>query len=144
MAYLVDEESAARSRNHPTKVKTAQRDAAKRARKDARKLKRFRRGKSGPVKVIRYGKTDAKPAPEAPKTFYERDEWKALRYQVLVKYGARCQCCGATRHDNVVIHVDHIKPRSRFPELELDINNLQVLCEPCNMGKRASDLTDWR
>lgn len=141
MAYLVDEESAARSRNHPTKVKAAQRDAAKRARKDARKLKRFRRGKSGPVKVIKYG---SKPALEQPKTFYDSDAWRDLRYKVLVKYGARCQCCGATRHDNVRIHVDHIKPRSRFPELELVEDNLQVLCEPCNMGKRASDLTDWR
>lgn len=33
-----------------------------------------------------------------------------------------------------VIHVDHIKPRSTFPQLEMDINNLQILCVDCNMG----------
>lgn len=42
------------------------------------------------------------------------------------------------------IHVDHIKPRSIFPSLELDISNLQILCEACNLGKGAWDQTDWR
>ena len=48
--------------------------------------------------------------------------------------------CGSTER----IHVDHIKPRSKYPELELDINNLQVLCEDCNIGKSNIDETDWR
>src|SRR5262249_39926358 len=39
---------------------------------------------------------------------------------------------------------DHIKPRSKFPELELELGNLQVLCADCNLGKRAWDQTDWR
>lgn len=82
--------------------------------------------------------------PASRSGFYDTDEWKSIRYKVLVKYGATCQCCGATRADGVKIHVDHIKPRSKHPELELSFENLQVLCEPCNMGKRARDQTDWR
>jgi hypothetical protein len=35
-------------------------------------------------------------------------------------------------------------PRSEFPELELDLSNLQALCRDCNVGKPASDTTDWR
>lgn len=76
--------------------------------------------------------------------FYDSDDWKRLRYQALLKHGAACQCCGATRSDGVKLHVDHIKPRSKHPELELNLDNLQILCEPCNMGKRAWDETDWR
>lgn len=76
--------------------------------------------------------------------FYESDAWKRLRYQALKIHGAICQCCGATRADGVKIHVDHIKPRSKYPHLELELNNLQILCEPCNIGKSAIDETDWR
>lgn len=76
--------------------------------------------------------------------FYNSDEWKSIRYKVLVKFGATCQCCGATRKDGVQIHVDHIKPRSLYPHLELVESNLQVLCEMCNLGKSNVDSTDWR
>jgi 5-methylcytosine-specific restriction endonuclease McrA len=76
--------------------------------------------------------------------FYSTRPWLELRYAVLKKYGAKCMCCGATRADGVQIHVDHIKPRVKFPELELDINNLQVLCSECNIGKSYKDDSDWR
>jgi len=77
-------------------------------------------------------------------SFLSSYEWRRIRMEVLKKYGARCQCCGATAKDGVVIHVDHIKPRRLFPQLALDINNLQVLCEVCNHGKGNWDMTDWR
>ena len=72
--------------------------------------------------------------------FYSSWEWKKARYETLKRYGAFCMCCGSDR--NIV--VDHIKPRSRFPELELDRENLQVLCNECNMGKSGDDHTDFR
>jgi 5-methylcytosine-specific restriction endonuclease McrA len=64
--------------------------------------------------------------------------------EALKKYGTRCQCCGATPADGVKMNVDHIKPRKLFPQLALDISNLQVLCEVCNHGKGNWDMTDWR
>lgn len=76
--------------------------------------------------------------------FYDTDEWRALRYQALKLYGARCQCCGATPTPGNPMHVDHIKPRSKYPELELALSNLQILCRPCNLGKSNKDETDWR
>ena len=79
-----------------------------------------------------------KPA-EGP-TFYESSAWQTLRYKALKLHGAKCQLCGAQGK----LHVDHIKPRSKFPELELRLDNLQVLCQDCNLGKGAWDSSDWR
>jgi hypothetical protein len=64
--------------------------------------------------------------------FYNSREWKELRFRVLIHYQRRCMACFAT---NTQLHVDHIKPVSKFPELKLDFNNLQILCETCNLGK---------
>lgn len=76
--------------------------------------------------------------------FYDSDEWRHVRYRALKLHGGACQCCGNRASTGKPLHVDHIKPRSKFPELELDLNNLQVLCKDCNLGKRAWDQTDWR
>lgn len=91
------------------------------------------------------------PVPKAPPRhpnlaadFYASPQWRLVRMKALKRWGARCLCCGATAATGAVIHVDHIKPRSRHPELALDENNLQTLCEDCNMGKGAWDDTDWR
>jgi 5-methylcytosine-specific restriction endonuclease McrA len=71
-------------------------------------------------------------------------EWRKVRMEALKKYGARCQCCGATPAHGAVMNVDHIKPRKLYPHLALDLNNLQVLCHDCNHGKGNWDMTDWR
>lgn len=71
-------------------------------------------------------------------TNYNR--WLKLRYAAIRKYGNKCLCCGSREK----IHVDHIKPRSKFPELTWEISNLQILCEKCNQGKGAKYIDDWR
>ncbi|HEV2099337.1 MAG TPA: HNH endonuclease [Stellaceae bacterium] len=76
--------------------------------------------------------------------FLQTHAWKQLRYKALRKYGRRCQCCGATPESGAIMNVDHIKPRRRFPELALRLDNLQVLCGDCNQGKGNWDQTDWR
>ncbi len=65
--------------------------------------------------------------------------WHELRQWVLSKYGRQCMRCGSL--DDIC--VDHIKPRSLYPWLALDRDNLQVLCEPCNRDKRK-DIVDYR
>ena len=75
--------------------------------------------------------------------FYHSQAWRDLRYRVLDKYGRRCQKCGATPAA-AALHVDHIKPRSKYPELELAFDNLQVLCESCNLGKSNKYEDDFR
>ena len=76
--------------------------------------------------------------------FLQTYEWRRVRMEALKKYGPVCQCCGASPATGAVINVDHIKPRKLFPHLALDVNNLQILCNPCNHGKGNWDMTDWR
>ncbi len=77
--------------------------------------------------------------------FYMSREWRELRVRVLEKYECKCMMCGRSpKYHGIVIHVDHIKPRSKYPELSLDFNNLQLLCCLCNRGKSNKYETDWR
>lgn len=78
------------------------------------------------------------------KKFYASPEWRSLRYEVLKEQGARCCLCGRTAKDGVVLHVDHIIPLSKDWSRRLDKDNLQVLCEDCNLGKSNKDCIDWR
>ena len=57
----------------------------------------------------------------------------SLRYDVLKRDGFRCCLCGASASDGAVLHVDHIKPVSKGGKTEY--NNLQTLCDRCNLGK---------
>lgn len=76
--------------------------------------------------------------------FYKTDVWRKLRYEVLREQGGRCQLCGRSAKDGVVLHVDHIIPLSKDFSKAFDKDNLQVLCEDCNRGKSNTDSIDWR
>ena len=76
--------------------------------------------------------------------FYSSREWHKLRYEALLKHGRRCMCCGSDHKEGARLHVDHIKPISKYPGLMRDIDNLQILCALCNSGKGSWDETDWR
>lgn len=78
------------------------------------------------------------------KNFYKSKAWLELRYQILREQEHVCALCGQERSANLSLHVDHIKPRSKHPELELDKHNLQILCEDCNLGKSNKYHDDWR
>jgi 5-methylcytosine-specific restriction endonuclease McrA len=74
----------------------------------------------------------------------QRDrDWLALRYDALEKNNGCCCLCGRS-YNGVVLNVDHVKPKSIYPELALAPENLQVLCEDCNLGKGNRYETDWR
>lgn len=83
-------------------------------------------------------------APQEQESFYTSDAWREVRYRALKASNGRCQCCAARPGPGNPLHIDHIRPRSKFPKLELELSNLQVLCADCNLGKRAWDETDWR
>jgi hypothetical protein len=78
------------------------------------------------------GKTT--PYPDRKKSMFSK-LWPRLRYQALQRDKGRCQLCGVTARDGARMHVDHIRPKKHFPELAIDINNLQVLCDKCNLSK---------
>lgn len=105
----------------------------------------------GPERAEDTPKRPVKKKYKKPDSFYASWEWKKVRYEALKIHGRRCQCCGwrpgDTDHGWLV--VDHIKPRSKYPELELDVSNLQTSCNDCNMGKSNiyeddfRDVDDW-
>ena len=77
--------------------------------------------------------------------FLNSREWAELRYKVLSASDGCCSLCGRSKREHdVVLQVDHIKPRAKYPELAYDIDNLQVLCAACNFGKGNRDKKDWR
>jgi len=76
--------------------------------------------------------------------FLSSYEWRRARYKVLKNSNGKCQLCGRSAHDGIILNVDHIKPRKTHPELALKQSNLQILCNDCNHGKGNLDDTDWR
>lgn len=141
--YLTEEENAARHRE-------------KQLKKDAKK-KKPRKSEWIPSKSIVQKKEPKKQKP-TPKNnwdrrpkyrpgmggeFYKTREWMEVRYHAIKKLGLKCACCG-DRGKETIFHVDHIKPRSRFPFLELELENLQILCESCNIGKSNTDTINWQ
>ena len=58
-----------------------------------------------------------------------------VRAQVRIKYNHRCAICHRTEKETGTLHhVDHIIPHSKGGTN--NINNLQLLCEECNLKKR--------
>lgn len=93
-------------------------------------------------------RADSKAKRERPglinyRNFLLSREWRNIRYDAFRKNGRKCQLCGESGK-GARLHVDHIKPRSKYPHLALELSNLQVLCEACNVGKSNRDMTDWR
>ena len=76
--------------------------------------------------------------------FIQSPEWKALRLEAIKKYGSTCCKCGRKPSRRYPVNIDHIKPRRYYPELALDIDNLQPLCPPCNKKKGNKAPIDYR
>lgn len=93
--------------------------------------------KAKPVEVKKHDPW-LKYRPGMGNEFYSTFAWRQLRWDVLRHSNGRCAMCNASKESGVVIHVDHIKPRSKYPGLELVKENLQILCEDCNIGKSNS------
>lgn len=99
---------------------------------------RFRTWRKALADFVRWaneGKLVLEPdrnAKKAGKRTPRNINWR-LRALVLMRDGARCRLCGAIPGDGVRLHVDHVKPWSKGGETVLE--NLQILCNVCNIGK---------
>ena len=62
----------------------------------------------------------------------------SLRFVIMRRDGYRCQICGRTAQDGVILEVDHKIPRSKGGTDHP--SNLWTLCFDCNRGKRDNDL----
>lgn len=68
--------------------------------------------------------------------FRSSSRWIKLTAAVKERDGAVCVFCGATED----ITVDHIKSAKNYPDLIWDMDNLRVLCRPCNSRKGTKEL----
>ncbi|WP_374754300.1 HNH endonuclease [Dyadobacter tibetensis] len=67
-----------------------------------------------------------------------------LNYSNSYSLRPSCAACVYRSFLNVIIQVDHVKARSKFPRLALNPKNLQILCKACNLGKSNLYKDDWR
>jgi hypothetical protein len=85
-------------------------------------------------------KLDSQPARQNKRAdpFYTNAAWRKLRNQYIE---ANPLCEHHLEYGNYVEAkiVDHKKPRSQRPDLELDWNNLQSLCQRCHQQKTAKE-----
>jgi hypothetical protein len=79
--------------------------------------------------------------------FYNSRGWKRCRYGFLREWRSLCDpvcmCCRVSEQTKL-LNVDRILPLKNNWFLRYDWNNLQVLCEDCNIGKGSTDTTDFR
>ena len=69
------------------------------------------------------------------KLVHKRHVRLTLRKEVLVRDGFKCVWCGRSPGiHGIVLHIDHKIPLAKGGETTLD--NLQVLCDLCNLGKK--------
>ena len=69
-------------------------------------------------------------------------QWKGgSRYwwsrTILKRDNYTCQICGL--RDKEVVEADHIKPRSKYPELQQSLDNGWTLCANCHRRKTVRD-----
>ena len=71
-----------------------------------------------------------------------KEQLDELKSEIYAIFERQCMCCGAIPPET--IDVDHIKPKSKYPELLLDWDNLQLLCNYCNSKKGNRNEIDYR
>lgn len=65
--------------------------------------------------------------------FYNSAAWKQLRQQVFIRDNYTCRDCNKRGGK---LEANHIKARSRYPDLKLVASNIETLCKPCHDKKK--------
>lgn len=62
--------------------------------------------------------------------------YRQWRENVFIRDNYTCQKCGArsSEGEKIILHAHHIKSFSKFPELRLDLDNGETLCDGCHLG----------
>jgi len=101
--------------------------------------RRFRTWMSALEEFVAYANSQEmlppSPSAEATAPRTSRDPSLRLRFRVLKRDNFSCRACGTSPalKPGLSLHVDHVSPWSRGGETIED--NLQTLCESCNLGK---------
>ncbi len=60
-------------------------------------------------------------------------KWLYVRRECLKRDNYTCSVCGLKEEG--LMDIDHIKPKSKYPELALELSNLQTICPNCHKRK---------
>jgi 5-methylcytosine-specific restriction endonuclease McrA len=106
----------------------------------SRRFRTWRKALEAFVEWVNAESSDVAPPPEHPSNrggTRRTPRFPSMRLKFIVMKRDRFSCrhCGKSPANTlgVVLHVDHVLPWSEGGETTLD--NLQTLCEPCNLGK---------
>ena len=90
---------------------------------------------------IRFKKNDPKfeKLLKSQSTARSRTINEKIRLQILKRDDYKCRKCGRSpaTHVGIFLHIDHVIPFSKGGSNEND--NLQTLCNKCNLGKNADE-----
>ena len=64
--------------------------------------------------------------------FYQSKAWRRIRLLALQRDHYLCQECLKQKRIKTATEVHHIKPLEEYPELGLELDNLQSLCWDCH------------
>jgi 5-methylcytosine-specific restriction endonuclease McrA len=64
--------------------------------------------------------------------FYHTPAWRRLRVVALQRDHYQCQHCLRRSVIRTATEVHHIKPLEEYPDLALDLDNLDSLCRSCH------------
>ena len=71
-------------------------------------------------------------------------QFSDLLATAFVRARGRCEYCGAdllmARQGYASMQLDHLLPKSKYPNLENDLNNGVLCCSTCNGVKKSHDL----
>ena len=99
---------------------------------------------------------------EQKQKFYDSKEWKQLREEVKKRDNYECQECKrqgivsidvyeyseSAKRKKIKLVVDHIKELEDYPELALEMKNLETLCVKCHNIKHdrwfQGKVNKWR
>ena len=76
-------------------------------------------------------KISEKRKKENKETWWEKELFRKF----LENIDFKCKLCNTLIKNPQARNIDHIKPKWKYPELRLDINNLQLLCFKCHYEK---------
>ena len=82
---------------------------------------------------------DTKEEFQKNENFYSSPEWRELREQVLNFQPHICYICDKFIDHDFDLTVDHVKPKSKYPDLSLELSNLKIACRSCNSAKGNKD-----
>jgi len=64
-----------------------------------------------------------------------RINFRKLKPELLEKFNNKCVYCGVKLYEPMMADIEHFYPKSIYPHLALDMDNLLIACKACNMLK---------